>query len=52
MGVAANRLQCEVSVREAKRLVRPDPGDGRALAELAARTRTSDEVQDCLSAFR
>ena len=40
-----------VAVREAKRLVRPDPGDGRALAELAARMRTSDEGQDGLRAF-
>jgi enoyl-CoA hydratase/carnithine racemase len=39
------------AVREAKRLVRPDPGDGHALAELAARMRTSDEGQDGLRAF-
>ena len=39
------------AVREAKRLVRPEPGDGRALAELAARMRTSDEGQDGLRAF-
>jgi enoyl-CoA hydratase/carnithine racemase len=39
------------AVREAKRLVRPEPGDGRALAELAARLRTSDEGQDGLRAF-
>ena len=39
------------AVREAKTLVRPDPGDGRALAELAARMRTSDEGQDGLRAF-
>jgi methylglutaconyl-CoA hydratase len=39
------------AAREAKRLVRPDPGDGRALAELAARMRTSDEGQDGLRAF-
>jgi methylglutaconyl-CoA hydratase len=39
------------AVREAKRLVRPDPGGGRALAELAARLRTSDEGQDGLRAF-
>jgi methylglutaconyl-CoA hydratase len=39
------------AVREAKRLVRPDPGEGRALAELAARMRTSDEGQDGLRAF-
>ena len=39
------------AVREAKRLVRPDPGEGRALAELAAKMRTSDEGQDGLRAF-
>jgi enoyl-CoA hydratase/carnithine racemase len=39
------------AVRAAKQLVRPDPGDGRALAELAARMRTSDEGQDGLRAF-
>jgi methylglutaconyl-CoA hydratase len=39
------------AAREAKRLVRPEPGDGRALAELAARMRTSDEGQDGLRAF-
>jgi methylglutaconyl-CoA hydratase len=39
------------AVREAKRLVRPEPGDGRALAELAARLRTSDEGHDGLRAF-
>jgi enoyl-CoA hydratase/carnithine racemase len=39
------------AVREAKQLVRPDPGDGHALAELAARMRTSDEGQDGLRAF-
>ena len=39
------------AVREAKTLVRPDPGDGRALAELAARMRTSGEGQDGLRAF-
>jgi enoyl-CoA hydratase/carnithine racemase len=39
------------SVRAAKALVRPDPGDGRALAELAAKMRTSDEGQDGLRAF-
>ena len=39
------------AVREAKRLVRPEPGDGRALAELAARMRTSEEGQDGLRAF-
>jgi methylglutaconyl-CoA hydratase len=40
-----------VAVRVAKRLVRPESGDGRALAELAARMRTSDEGQDGLRAF-
>jgi enoyl-CoA hydratase/carnithine racemase len=39
------------AVRGAKRLVRPEPGDGRTLAELAARMRTSDEGQDGLRAF-
>jgi methylglutaconyl-CoA hydratase len=39
------------AVREAKRLVRPEPDDGRALAELAARMRTSEEGQDGLRAF-
>jgi methylglutaconyl-CoA hydratase len=39
------------AVREAKRLARPGTGDGRALAELAARMRTSDEGQDGLRAF-
>jgi methylglutaconyl-CoA hydratase len=39
------------AAREAKRLVRPEPGDGRELAELAARMRTSDEGQDGLRAF-
>jgi enoyl-CoA hydratase/carnithine racemase len=39
------------AVRTAKQLVRPDPGDGRALAELAAKMRTSDEGQDGLRAF-
>jgi methylglutaconyl-CoA hydratase len=40
-----------VAVREAKRLVRPHLEDGRALAELAARMRTSDEGQEGLRAF-
>jgi enoyl-CoA hydratase/carnithine racemase len=40
-----------LAVREAKRLVRPDPGDGRELAELAAKMRTSAEGQDGLRAF-
>jgi methylglutaconyl-CoA hydratase len=39
------------AVREAKRLVRPDPGAGRTLAELAARMRTGDEGQAGLRAF-
>jgi methylglutaconyl-CoA hydratase len=39
------------AVREAKQLVRPDPVDGRAVAELAARMRTSDEGQEGLRAF-
>ena len=39
------------AVREAKRLVRPEPGDGLALAELAAQMRTSEEGQDGLRAF-
>jgi methylglutaconyl-CoA hydratase len=39
------------ALREAKRLVRLEPGDGRALAELAARMRASDEGQDGLRAF-
>jgi enoyl-CoA hydratase/carnithine racemase len=39
------------AVREAKRLIRPDPGDGRELAELAARMRTSEEGQEGLRAF-
>ena len=39
------------AARAAKQLVRPDPGDGRALAELAARMRTSEEGQAGLRAF-
>ena len=39
------------AAREAKRLVRRDPGDGRELAELAARLRTSEEGQEGLRAF-
>ena len=39
------------AARAAKQLVRPVPGDGRALAELAAKMRTSDEGQDGLRAF-
>jgi enoyl-CoA hydratase/carnithine racemase len=39
------------AVREAKRLVWPEPPDGRELAELAARMRTSGEGQEGLRAF-
>lgn len=39
------------AAREAKRLIRSGPRDGQALAELAARMRTSDEGQDGLRAF-
>ncbi|HET7855023.1 MAG TPA: enoyl-CoA hydratase-related protein [Gaiellaceae bacterium] len=39
------------AVREAKRLIRTGPRDGHALAELAARMRTSEEGQDGLRAF-
>jgi methylglutaconyl-CoA hydratase len=39
------------AVREAKRLVRPEPPDGLELSELAARMRTSDEGQEGLRAF-
>jgi methylglutaconyl-CoA hydratase len=39
------------AARAAKSLVRPHPRDGRELAELAARMRTSDEGQDGLRAF-
>ena len=39
------------AVRAAKQLVRPDPGEGRELAELAARLRTSEEGQEGLRAF-
>jgi methylglutaconyl-CoA hydratase len=39
------------AVREAKRLVRPEPPDGLELAELAASMRTSDEGQEGLRAF-
>jgi methylglutaconyl-CoA hydratase len=39
------------AVRAAKELVRAEPGDGRALAELAAKMRTSAEGQDGLRAF-
>jgi enoyl-CoA hydratase/carnithine racemase len=39
------------AARAAKSLVRQHPGDGRELAELAARMRTSEEGQDGLRAF-
>jgi enoyl-CoA hydratase/carnithine racemase len=39
------------AVREAKRLIRSGPRGGEALAELAARMRTSEEGQDGLRAF-
>jgi methylglutaconyl-CoA hydratase len=39
------------AVREAKRLVRPEPPDGEALAQLAARMRTSEDGQEGLRAF-
>jgi methylglutaconyl-CoA hydratase len=39
------------AVREAKRLIYSGPRDGTALAELAARMRTSEEGQDGLRAF-
>jgi len=39
------------AVREAKRLVRPEPPDGLELAELAARMRTGEEGQEGLRAF-
>jgi methylglutaconyl-CoA hydratase len=39
------------AAREAKRLIRAGPRDGQALAELAARMRTSEEGQDGLRAF-
>lgn len=39
------------AVREAKRLVRPEPARGVDLARLAARMRTSDEGQEGLRAF-
>ncbi len=39
------------AAREAKRLIRSGPRDGNALAELAARIRTSEEGQDGLRAF-
>lgn len=39
------------AVREAKRLIRPEPGDGKELAQLAARMRTGDEGQEGLRAF-
>jgi len=57
LGAAADSVLAELlssspaAVREAKRLVRPDPGDGRELAQLAARMRTSEEGQEGLRAF-
>jgi enoyl-CoA hydratase/carnithine racemase len=39
------------AVREAKRLVRPEPPGGQELAELAARMRAGDEGQEGLRAF-
>jgi methylglutaconyl-CoA hydratase len=39
------------AAREAKRLISSGPRDGEALAELAARMRTSEEGQDGLRAF-
>jgi methylglutaconyl-CoA hydratase len=39
------------AVREAKRLVRPEPPEGQELAELAARMRAGDEGQEGLRAF-
>jgi methylglutaconyl-CoA hydratase len=39
------------AVREAKRMIRAGPRDGKSLAELAARMRTSEEGQDGLRAF-
>ena len=39
------------AAREAKRLIRSGPRDGQALAELAARMRTSEEGQEGLRAF-
>jgi methylglutaconyl-CoA hydratase len=39
------------AVREAKRLIRSGPRDGKSLADLAARMRTSEEGQDGLRAF-
>jgi methylglutaconyl-CoA hydratase len=39
------------AVREAKRLIRSGPRNGKSLAELAARMRTSEEGQDGLRAF-
>jgi enoyl-CoA hydratase/carnithine racemase len=57
IGVGADAAIAELltsgpeAARAAKQLVRPDPGDGRALAEVAAKMRTSDEGQDGLRAF-
>jgi methylglutaconyl-CoA hydratase len=39
------------AVREAKRLIRPEPAYGEDLARLAARMRTSEEGQEGLRAF-
>jgi methylglutaconyl-CoA hydratase len=39
------------AVREAKRLIRSGPRDGKSLADLAARMRTREEGQDGLRAF-
>ena len=51
-GVVAELLTSgPAAARAAKRLVRPAPGDGHELAELAARMRTSDEGQEGLRAF-
>jgi methylglutaconyl-CoA hydratase len=49
--IAEQLMSGPEAARAAKELVRPDPGDGRALAELAARMRTSNEGQDGLRAF-
>ena len=57
LDAAAERVVAELlsggpnAVRQAKGLIRSGPGDGQALAELAARMRTSEEGQDGLRAF-
>jgi methylglutaconyl-CoA hydratase len=57
LDVAVDRVVAELlsagpnAVREAKRLIRSGTSDGKSLAELAARMRTSDEGQDGLRAF-